>query len=303
MKLPRRGGKTDQVVDDDVNAAADAESLKPAEIQCLSPDALPGKSGVAVHDDGHDRRNAVFTRMDLLGAGATQRHRIYGFQVAGIGNQVHAQGLAVACLILTGSALVILDVAAAQDAARIHVLKTGQDVLRRNTDSESHHRETTPMTHGHNTCIGSQVSSGLQRHIEQWDQGSSALSGITLGAQVTGLQNLFEEIGFQKALREPLPFHSQGLRIFCLLLHPLAPLTLWNVHELHANAAAIKPAGLVGHSAFHAQLGESSAYWTAKGIQAGFQISPATKKIKNALPLQGLGFRARQFCALGAHFL
>ena len=54
VRFARHGGEADQIVDDDVDGAADGVSLEVGEIQRFGPDALAGEGGVAMHDDRND---------------------------------------------------------------------------------------------------------------------------------------------------------------------------------------------------------------------------------------------------------
>ena len=48
------GGEAEEVVDDDVDGAADGVAVDAGEIEGFGPDALAGEGGVAVDDDGQD---------------------------------------------------------------------------------------------------------------------------------------------------------------------------------------------------------------------------------------------------------
>ena len=52
--LLRQGGEAEQIVDDDVDGAADFKAGQRAEDEAFGEDALAGEGGVAVHDDGQD---------------------------------------------------------------------------------------------------------------------------------------------------------------------------------------------------------------------------------------------------------
>src|SRR5580704_8123929 len=54
MLLPWLRGEADEIVNDDVDRAADGVGLQVLEIKRFRQDALPGKRGVAVHDDRPD---------------------------------------------------------------------------------------------------------------------------------------------------------------------------------------------------------------------------------------------------------
>src|SRR5215510_4576134 len=54
MFLRRSGGKADQIVDDDLDGAADGVGLEISKVERLRPDALSSEGGVAVHGDRPD---------------------------------------------------------------------------------------------------------------------------------------------------------------------------------------------------------------------------------------------------------
>ncbi len=89
-------GETDEIVDDDVDRAADGVRLQVREVERFRQDALAGKCGVAVHDDRPDFVKRFARAVDdrtvhavarLLGARAAHGHGIDRFQVAGIRDQ------------------------------------------------------------------------------------------------------------------------------------------------------------------------------------------------------------------------
>ncbi len=49
-----KGGEAKQVVDDDLDGAADVVAVQGGEVERLGGDALAGEGGVAVDDHGHD---------------------------------------------------------------------------------------------------------------------------------------------------------------------------------------------------------------------------------------------------------
>src|SRR5216684_2505778 len=106
-------GEADQVVHDDVNRAADGIGLKVSEIERFRPDALAGKGGVAVHDDGDNVLGAAGAVARLLGAGAADSDGIDGFEVAGVGDEVDADFFAGGGDVGAGGADVIFHVTCA----------------------------------------------------------------------------------------------------------------------------------------------------------------------------------------------
>ncbi len=192
--VARIGGETDQVVGDDVNGATDRISRKFGEIQRLGPDALSGKPGIAVDDNGNDLRLAVIAETHLLGAGAADGDRVHSFEVARIRDQVDVEGAAIGRAVFSRCTDVVLHVAAAEHAARVHVFKAREDVGRRGADNLGHDRQTPAMAHGEHGHYGAVVKGGLHGLVERGDERGHAFQREALGTEIAGLQRLLENL-------------------------------------------------------------------------------------------------------------
>ena len=84
-----------------------------------------------MEDDRHHLGPRPVAEPLLLGPHAAHGDRVDRLQVARIGDQVDVDRVAVASPEVAGGAHVVLDVAAAQDAARVDVLEAGEDLGRR----------------------------------------------------------------------------------------------------------------------------------------------------------------------------
>jgi hypothetical protein len=118
-----------------------------------------------MHDDRKNFFYAICADMFLLGQCASQRHGINRLKMAGIGNQVRANDLAFARAEFAGCALVIFNVAAAEHAAGINILKSGKNVVRRNTDNQAHYRKAAAMAHGHDRGCRAQLCASFQDRV------------------------------------------------------------------------------------------------------------------------------------------
>jgi hypothetical protein len=131
-------GEAEQVIDDDVDGAADLEAGERSEDQAFGQDSLAGEGGVSVHDDGEDLVAAglvgairIARRLadaGLFGARAAEGDGIDRLEMAGVGDEVQGDGAAVGGAVLAGCAHVVLDVATAKDAARVDVLEAREDL-------------------------------------------------------------------------------------------------------------------------------------------------------------------------------
>src|SRR5229473_7495202 len=291
MQLAWIRGEANHVVDEHVNASTNGKAFQSGKVQRLRPDALSGKRSVTMQDDGQDFLYAIFSTMYLLGSRASQRHRIDGLQVAGIGNQMHADRLAAADCVFSGRAVVILHVPAAEHAARINILKSGKDILRRHAHNQRHYRQASTMAHGQDRGVRAQVSASFQHGIEQRNLRGRALARIALGPEITGLKNLLKKIGLQQTLGQPAPVNGLRRLVLHLVLYPLAPLALGQMHELGANSPAINAPRFFCYRPWYANLGETPGNRAAKGIEVGVHVPPSAEQIKYTFALQGLQLR------------
>ena len=93
-----------------------------------------------------------------------------------------------------------------------------------------------------------------------------SFTGITLGAQVTGLQDLLKEVSLKQPLGQPAPVHLLRSGILHAVLDPLTAIALWQMHEFRANCPAVNPPGLFHTLAVRGQIGIAAANGAAKGI-------------------------------------
>ena len=302
------GGEADQIVHDDVNRATDGIGLQVREIHRFRKNALAREGRVAVHHDGDDLvqrfRRTVLVRAAqavarLLGAGAAHGYGIDGFEMAGIRNEMDADFLAGAGDISARCAHVIFHVARAENAARVDVFKTCDHFVRRLARGVDHYVQAAAMTHGHDGFDGATLGGGVQDGIEQRDQRGDAFQGEAFGAEIAGLQNLFEEIGANQAFENFLliDFVRGGFDARC---NPALAIEFRQVREISTDRAAIDAARVVRNFARQClQSGMFEGLEQAEGIECCFQIAPAAESLKNALTFVVDGrFRATVICGL-----
>ena len=159
--------------------------------------ALPGKGGVAVHQDGQDLGLADRAKRSLLGARAAHRDRVYGFQVAGIRYQVNATDLSVAPgLDIAGCADVVLHVATAQDAARIDIFELGKDVARDDLPKVLTITFRRPRWLMASTAFSApKPAAGFSISSRNGISAVITFQREALGAEVAGLDDLLEDVG------------------------------------------------------------------------------------------------------------
>jgi hypothetical protein len=284
-------GETDQIVDDDVNRSADRVCSKIRKIEGFRPDALAGERGVAVHDDGPDfvenfRRaidvGTVNAVASLLGAGASHGDGIDSFEVAWIGDQVNIEFCAGSGGVHAGGADVIFHVSRAEDTAGIHVFETGDYLVNGLAGDVGHNAEAATVAHGHEGIDAAQITGGIQDGIKERDEGGVAFQREALAAEVAALEDLFEEVGTDEALKNALTVDF-GCRAFHAFRDPGAALGLDEMGEFNADRAAVIAAGFLG-----VFTGKAVQVWgfyrgeEAEGIEGGLGESPAAETIENA---------------------
>ena len=245
MRFRRNGGESNEIIYDDVNRAADREAFERGIIQRLGPNALPGKCGIAVEENRNDPLRPFRADSHLLCARAPHRDRIDGFEMARIRYEMHREAAAVERDEFSGGTEVIFHVAAAEHAARIHVLEARENCRSWPAHYVNHHVQPPAVAHRDDALLRAQACGGIEHFIEERNQRGVAFERIALCAEIASLKNLFKNFGSNEALEnsraiEPWRFGLHALR------DPIAPLAIRNVHEFRADAAAIDCAGVGG---------------------------------------------------------
>ena len=277
-------GEANQIVHDDVDCAADGVGVNIGEIERFRPDSLASECRVAVQDNREHLAASIGALTRLLGAGAADGHRIHGFQVAGVRHQMNANCGAAGGLIFAGRANVILHVARAQNAARVHIFKAREHFVERAAGNVRHHVQPPAVAHRQNALGGPFCASSVENLVEQRNQRGDAFKGITLRANITRLQDLLEQVGADQPLENASAIDGGGVR-FETLGNPTAARRVLEVHEVRADRPAINPSRLVGRFAGHDQLRMRLGLQEAERIEVGLEISPAAKGIEDALAL------------------
>ncbi len=211
---------------------------------------------------------------------------------------MNADALAGGGGVKAGRTNVILHVARAQDAPRVHVFKSGDHFVRGLASRVGHDVEAAAMTHGHYAFDGAMFADNFEHGVEQRDQRGDAFERKAFGAEVAGLQNLLEQIGANE------PFEN-----FCLIgfrrhsFHafgdPLAAFRLGEMHEFRADGVAIEAASLFGDRAGKGEIGVAQRFKKTNGVEGGLVVAPAAEGVENPLAvlLGGCGF-ADGLCGL-----
>ncbi len=294
-----QGGEAEEVVDDDLDGAADVVAVEGGEVEALGGDALAGEGGVAVDDHGEDLiacceevgGGAVFGETFLVGAGAAHDYGVDGFEVAGVRGEVEMDGLAGGGDEIAGGADVVFDVATAEGAAGIDVFELGEDVAGGAADGVDHDVEAAAVAHGEDGAADAEVGGGGEELVEEGDEDGEAFEGEALGAEVALLNDLLEEVGADEGGEDAGGGDGGGGVRFEALLDPGALFGRGDVHELGANGGAVDAACgegvggvVVGKVGYGEGLGREEL---AEGVEGSLEITPAAEEIEGGVARRG----------------
>src|SRR5580704_18263702 len=135
------------------------------------------------------------------------------------------------------------------------------------------------MAHGHDAVHGAEISCGVEDSVEKRDQRGYAFKRKTLRAEIAGLQNLLEKVCANQPLENSF---LVDLRFGALdaFRDPSPPLCLGEVHEFHANVAAVDAPRFFGSFARQLQIGELLRLENAERVERRLVIAPAAENVK-----------------------
>ncbi len=236
----------------------------------------------------NDRKNFLHSAGNslarLLGARAAHDHGIDRFEMAWIGSQMNAELAPLASAVFPRRADVILDVAAAQHAARVHILEARENIRRALPRDVRHHVQPPAMAHAEHHLLRARRRSRREHLVEQRNNGGHAFERKSFAPQITRLKHLLEK------LRADQPFEDEaaiGLRHIALqpFGNPVAAFGIVNVHEFGANRPAVELSSRGGGFPVDDQLRMNDWREEAERIQIRRKISPAPVALKYALVL------------------
>ena len=132
-----------------MHRAAHAVTVQIGQIERLGQDALSSECRVTMDEQRQIFLAAFLSRSVLLGAGTAHGHRIHCLQMAGIGNQVDMNFLTRAGQVFPSRTHVIFDVAAAQHAARVDILKPRKNLFGRALGNLHNNVQAAAVAHAH----------------------------------------------------------------------------------------------------------------------------------------------------------
>ena len=241
------GGEAEQIVDDDMNRAADGVAGQVGVVHGFGEDALSGERGVAVHEERKIFFASAFAGAILLGASAADGDGIDGFEMAGIRNQMDVNFAAAARDVFAGRAHVIFHVAGAENAARVDVFEAGKDFFGIALGDVGNHVQTAAMAHAHHKFDGAQAGAGVENFIDQRDERGDAFEREALAAEIALLHDLLENIGADEQVENALLIFFCNLetlrRRFHALVDPAAAFGSVDVINFDADGGGVDGAG------------------------------------------------------------
>src|ERR1700751_1109706 len=286
------GCETNQIVDDDLNRTADSVGGEAGEVQRFRKNSLSGESGIAMHDNRPHfvgvKAGGTAGVSGEFGADTADGDGINCFKVAGIGDQMDANLFPVRGDVVAGCADVILHVAGAKNATRVHVFKSCDDFVRRFARGVDHDIEAAAVAHGHNGFSGAVFSGCVENGVEERNERCDAFERKTFGAEIARLENLFKQVGANQARENyvAIGFRTGGLHA---LSNPAAAFGLEQVQEVRADGAGVDSASGVGVRTRKIKVRRFQGFEEAKRIEAGFEVAPAAKSLEAAVAVGGLG--------------
>ncbi len=289
-RVARRRGEADLVVDDEVQGAAGAVALQPHQGEALGHHALPCEGGVAVDQQRHDlgavQHPFVVRLADvdlgladverLLGARLAQDDRVDDLEVRRVGGQRQVDLVAVELTVRRG-AHVVFDVARPFDVRRHG--RTALELVEDGLVGLAHDRgqgvQAAAVRHAEDDLVDAQGAAALDHLLQRRDHGLAAVQAEALGAGETLVQEALEALGLDQLLEDgQLAFLGEGVllelvRAFEALLQPGLLVRLGDVHELHADVAAVGALQDLQHLADRAGLQAQDAVQEDRAIHVG----------------------------------
>ena len=144
----------------------------------LGDDPLSGKGGITVDQQGEDPFASTGPVADVAGATLADHHRIDGLKMAGVTGQAQVNGAPIG-LAVGGKALMVLNVAFADEGQLQVVLEFGEDIWQRLGEDVGQHVETAAVGHSHHQVGDAPRCSLADQGVEENDQGLAPFEGET----------------------------------------------------------------------------------------------------------------------------
>ncbi|MNX78704.1 hypothetical protein D3C86_1103090 [compost metagenome] len=218
-----------------------------------------------------------FTNVEgLLGARLAQDDRVDDLQVRRVGGQRQVDLVAVELTVRRG-AHVVFDVARALDVRRHGrtALELVEDGLVGLAHDGGERVQAAAVGHAEDDLVNAQVAAALDHLLQGRDHGLAAVQAEALGAGEALVQEAFKALGLDQLVQDgQLAFLGEGVllelvRAFEALLQPGLLFRLGDVHELHADVAAVGALEQLEHLTDRAGLQAQDAVEEDRAVHVG----------------------------------
>jgi len=240
----RRGGKADLVIDHDMDRAAGAMPLEAREAKAFRHHALPGKGRIAMQQNGQNLGALGIVRLILLGADLAQHHRVYRFEMAGVGGQRQMDGVAVELAVVAGTE-VVFHIARSVDILGFGTAtpKLVEQRAVRLAHDIGQHVEPPAMRHPDDDVLHAKLPAALDDLLHRRDEAFATVKAKALGAHVFDMEVFLEPLGLDQLVQNRLatvPGKGDFLVVALdPLLEPGGLFGVGDVHVLQREGAAI----------------------------------------------------------------
>ena len=287
----RQRGKSDLIVEDDVDGAACRVPVQPAEIEGFRDHALSRESCISV-DENRDHRCGIPLRV-LVVSGVLERprhalhDRVHELEVAGIGSEGDVNRGSVGETLLAPGALVVLDVSGALDREGpfcLDPLELAGDLLVSEPHDVGQDVEAAAVGHPQHNPLGADFARLLEREIQHGNHDVGPLDGEALLAEVRIVEKLLQALDLGKPLEKAHPVSGlERARVgagFNLIPEPPDHAGVLEVFELVSDRPAVGlpesleyvSQGLVARVLEHQRGGEFGELLQARAEEGGIEL-------------------------------
>jgi hypothetical protein len=239
----RIGGKTNLVVDDQVNGATSREGRERVEAKALVDDTLGSKGSVTVEEDTHGSAVSLLIVVVVLDStGLAQDDGVLGFEMRRVGNERELDALARRCGTLEVHAKMVLDVTGALILTTSCTGEFAEDGLVGLSDDVGENVETTTMGHTDNDILDTVINTAVNEGLHTRDKGLTTLETKSLIVRVLGSQERLEAGTPDKTVEDTALLINgvlEGVRNLETFTEPVALITVGNVDELNTKRTAV----------------------------------------------------------------
>src|SRR5579883_42407 len=175
-------------------------------VQRLSHNALTGKGGIAMDQDGDYSLALLVAQPVLLGPYNTLHYRIHGFEMAGVERYGYNDFLAIGSLPDAAGAQVVFDIAGALRAVRIDAFELREDLHHGLANDIGQHIQAPAVRHADHGFVHAGIRGAVQNFIQDHDGRLGAFQREAFVPHEARVEKMLELFRFYYALRRPQPY-------------------------------------------------------------------------------------------------